>query len=122
MTETKTGSSQAYVVYRPSYFSQCKALTQARKEYPELNAAHVHVLQQTLNRLENAFVAMWDKGQGFPRFKSTKRMRSFVYPQLGVKPLKENAVKLPKIVWVKMRVSRLIPEGFELKDEQEEKG
>ncbi len=100
---------------RPSYFSQCKALTQARKEYPELNAVHVHVLQQTLNRLENAFVAMWDKGHGFPRFKSTKRMRSFVYPQLGVNPLKENAVKLPKIGWVKMRVSRPIPEGFELK-------
>ncbi len=100
---------------RPSYFSQCKALTQARKEYPELNAVHVHVLQQTLNRLENAFVAMWNKRHGFPRFKSTKRMRSFVYPQLGVNPLKENAVKLPKIGWVKMRVSRPIPKGFELK-------
>ena len=58
---------------------------------------------------------MWDRGHGFPRFKSTKRMRSFTYPQLGVNPLKKNAVKLPKIGWVKMRQSRPIPEGFELK-------
>ena len=60
-------------------------------------------------------MAMWDRGYGFPRFKSTKRMRSFTYPQLGVNPLRENAVKLPKIGWVKMRQSRPIPEGFELK-------
>ncbi len=36
---------------RPSYFGQCKALTQARKEYPELGAVHVHVLQQTQRAL-----------------------------------------------------------------------
>ncbi len=57
-------------VKRPNYLTQCKALTQARKDYPELGAVHVHVLQHTLSRLENAFVAMWDRGHGFPRFKS----------------------------------------------------
>ncbi len=100
---------------RPTYYTQCKALTQARKDFEELGNVHVHVLQHTLKRLENAFVAMWDRGYGFPRFKSTKRMRSFTYPQLGVSPLKEGAVKLPKIGWVKMRQSRPIPKGFELK-------
>lgn len=99
---------------RPTYLTQCKSLTQARKDYPELGAVHVHVLQHTLKRLENAFVAMWDRGHGFPRFKSTKRMRSFTYPQLGTSPLKQGAVKLPKIGWVKMRRSRPIPFGFEL--------
>ena len=100
---------------RPTYLTQCKALTQARKDFEELRNVHVHVLQYTLKRLENAFVAMWDRGHGFPRFKSTKRMRSFTYPQLGVKPLKEGAVKLPKIGWVRMRQSRPVPQGFELK-------
>ncbi len=100
---------------RPTYLTQCKALTKARKEFEELGKVHVHVLQHTLKRLENAMGAMWDRGHGFPRFKSTKRMRSFTYPQLGVKPLKEGAVKLPKIGWVKMRQSRSIPEGYELK-------
>ncbi len=100
---------------RPNFASQCRALTQARKEFPELGNVHVHVLQETLKRLENAFVAMWDRGHGFPRFKSTNRMRSFNFKQMGVKPLKDGAVKLPKIGWVKMRQSRPIPEGFELK-------
>jgi putative transposase len=99
---------------RPTYLTQCKSLTQARKDYPELGAVHVHVLQHTLKRLENAFVAMWERGHGFPRFKTTKRMRSFTYPQLGKNPLRQGAVKLPKIGWVKMRQSRPIPEGFEL--------
>jgi putative transposase len=100
---------------RPTYLTQCKALTQARKDFEELGSVHVHVLQHTLKRLENAFVSMWDRGHGFPRFKSTRRMRSFTYPQLGVNPLKEGAVKLPKIGWVKMHQSREIPDGFELK-------
>ncbi len=34
---------------------------------------------------------------------------------MGVKPLKQGAVKLPKIGWVKMHQSRDIPEGLELK-------
>ncbi len=100
---------------RPNFASQCRALTIARKDFPSLGIVHVHVLQETLKRLENAFVAMWDRGHGFPRFKSTKRMRSFNFKQMGINPLKDGAVKLPKIGWVKMRQSRPIPEGFELK-------
>ncbi len=100
---------------RPNFASQCRALTQARKEFPELGAVHVHVLQEALKRLETAFVAMWERGHGFPRFKSTNRMRSFNFKQMGVNPLRDGAVKLPKIGWVKMRQSRPIPEGFELK-------
>ena len=111
--------SQEYIISadakRPNFANQCRSLTQARKDFPELGNVHVHVLQETLKRLEMAFVAMWDKGHGFPRFKSTERMRSFNFKQLGVNPLQEGKVKLPKIGWVKMRQSRPIPEGFELK-------
>ena len=110
---------QEYIIFadakRPTFANQCKALTQARKDFPELGAVHVHVLQETLRRLENAFVAMWDRKLGFPRFKSTNRMRSFNFKQMGVNPLKDGAVKLPKIGWVKLRQSRPIPNGFELK-------
>ena len=110
---------QEYIVpadtKRPTFASQCKALTKARKDFEELGNVHVHVLQETLKRLENAFVAMWDRGHGFPRFKSTRRMRSFNFKQTGVKPLRKGAVKLPKIGWVKMHQSRDIPEGFKLK-------
>jgi Transposase and inactivated derivatives len=100
---------------RPTYVSQCKGLTQARATIPTLKAVQVHVLQQTLKRLERAFVSMWEQKHGFPRFKKVGAMRSFVFPQMGVEPIKNSAVKLPKIGWVKFRQSRLIPHGAALK-------
>ncbi len=98
---------------RPTYASQCKALTSAKKVDPELQIPHIHVLQQTLRQLEAAFVAMWERGHGFPRFK--KKMRSFVYPDVKQSAVELGRVKLPKIGWVRMRMSRPLPEGFILK-------
>lgn len=102
---------------RPAFARQCKTLTEAKKSIPELKLPHTHVLQQVLRQLEAAFVAMWERGHGFPRFK--KRMRSFVFPQLNLESVKRfdggDWVNLPKIGLVKMRLSRPIPEGFEVK-------
>lgn len=98
---------------RPTFYSQCKSLALAKTTNPELKIPHTHVLQQALRTLEAAFVAMWERVHGFPRFK--KRMRSFVYPQLNKVPVKGEMLNLPKIGWVKMRLSRPIPDGYELK-------
>lgn len=102
---------------RPTFARQCKALAQAKKSIGELKLPHTHVLQQVLRQLEAAFVAMWERGHGFPRFK--KRMRSFVFAQLNSESVRrfDNAdwVNLPKIGWVKMNLSRPIPQGFEVK-------
>ena len=102
---------------RPTFARQCKSLAFAKKLIPELKLPHTHVLQQTLRQLEAAFVAMWQRGHGFPRFK--KRMRSFVFPQLNLESVKrfDNAdwVNLPKIGPVKMHLSRPIPQGFDVK-------
>jgi putative transposase len=100
---------------KPTYHRQAKELTKAKKTNPNLKAVNAQVLQQVLMQLEQAFTNRWERGFGFPRFKKRGRMRSFVFPQLGVNPLSEDAVKLPVIGWVKMRVSRPIPDGFELK-------
>ena len=100
---------------RPTYASQCKSLTQARATIPALEAVQVHVLQQTLKRLERAFVSMWEQKHGFPRFKKLGTMRSFVFPQLGVTPVKNGAVKLPKIGWIKFRQSRPMPDDAVVK-------
>ena len=100
---------------KPSYARQCKSLAAAKKDIPTLALPHTHVLQQALRTLEASFVAMWERGHGFPRFKKPGRMRSFLFPQMGVNPIQGNKLKLPKIGSVKMRVSRPIPEGFELK-------
>ncbi len=98
---------------RPNYFSQAKRLTTAKKIYHELTIPHVHVLQQTLRQLEAAFVSMWERGHGFPRFK--KKMRSFIYPDVKDKAVEPGKVKLPKIGWVRMRMSRDLPKGYTLK-------
>ena len=93
---------------RPTYASQCKSLTAAKENIPTLKAVQSQVLQQTLKRLEQAFVSMWERNFGFPRFKKLGTFRSFVFPQLGKSPLKKGMVNLPKIGWVKFRQSREI--------------
>lgn len=100
---------------RPTYASQCKSLTEARKKIPALGEVQSQVLQQTLKRLEQAFVSMWEQNHGFPRFKKPGRMKSFVFPQLGKAPLKQGAIKLPVIGWVKFRQSREIPNDASIK-------
>lgn len=100
---------------RPTFASQCKSLTAARKENEYLKRVNAQSLQQTLRRLEKAFVSMWEQNHGFPRFKKTGRMRSFSFPQLGVNPLANGFVKLPVIGAVKMRQSRNVPDGGVIK-------
>lgn len=100
---------------KPTFASQCKALTEERAKNPLLKAVHSQVLQQVLRQLEKAFVRMREQKYGFPRFKKEGRMRSFLFPQLGKDPLRGNCINLPSIGSVKMRVSRPVPDGFILK-------
>ncbi len=73
------------------------------------------MLQQVLRTLDRAFEDMRGKKLGFPRFKNKYRMRSFVFPQLGKNPINGNLLKLPQLGWIRLRLSRSIPEGFEIK-------
>ena len=100
----------------PNYARECKSLTIAKAEFPELATVNAQALQQMLKRLEAAFVDMKRKGMGFPRFKNRYRMRSFVYPQLGKgQLLKGNQVKLPQLGVLTYVKSREIPDGFVVK-------
>ncbi len=96
---------------RPTYSTQCKALTAYRKTSPALQRINAQALQQVLRRLEKAFVSMWEQNHGFPRFKKRGTMRSFVFPQLGLNPIQNSSVKLPVIGWVRFWQSRAIPDG-----------
>lgn len=71
----------------PTYASQCKALTKARKILLNLQAANAQVLQQVLQTVEKAFIGMWEQERGFPRFKKPGRMRSVVFPQFKTSPV-----------------------------------
>jgi putative transposase len=100
----------------PNYATQCKSLTKAKAEFPELATVNAQALQQVLKKLEAAFVDMKRKGMGFPRFKNRYRMRSFVYPQLGKgQLLRGNQIKLPQLGWLEYVKSREIPDGFVVK-------
>ena len=99
----------------PNYHKQAKQLTEAKNQYPQLKTVHSQVLQQVLRTLDRAWDDMKARGFGFPRFKNKYRMRSFVFPQLGKEPIRDDAIKFPKLGWVKWRQSRPIPEGFEVK-------
>lgn len=99
----------------PSYHTQAKRLTLAKEQFPLLKDVHSQVLQQVLRMLDRAFEDMRAKKLGFPRFKNKYRMRSFVFPQLGKNPIQGSFLKLPQLGWVRLRLSRSIPEGFEIK-------
>ena len=102
----------AYAPY-PNYHEQCKSLTRAKANFPELSTVNAQALQQVLKKLEAAFVDMKRKGMGFPRFKNRYRMRSFVYPQLGRgQLLRGNQIKLPQLGVLTYVKSREIPDGF----------
>ncbi len=100
---------------RPTFASQCKSLTAARKSNEYLGKVNAQSLQQTLRRLEKAFVSMWEQNHGFPRFKKNGQMRSFSFPQLGKNPLQNGQIKLPVLGKVKLRQSRSIPDSGILK-------
>lgn len=102
-------------VPRPTYSSQCKALTAYRKTSPALQRVNAQVLQQTLRRLEKAFVSMWEQNHGFPRFKKQGALRSLSFPQLGTTFHQGNRFKLPVIGSIKFCQSRPIPQGAIIK-------
>lgn len=99
----------------PNYHVQAKGLTEAKKQIPQLALIHSQVLQQTLRTLDRAWDDMKARGFGFPRFKNRYRMKSFLFPQLGKDPIRKDAIKLPQLNWVKWRMSKPIPNGFEVK-------
>ena len=98
---------------KPTYCRQAASLAQAKKTRPWLKEPQSHVLQQVLRDLEAAFVRLWERGPGFPRFK--KRMKSFCFPQPNQQVLSAGRINLPKIGWVKLRQSRALPDGAVVK-------
>jgi putative transposase len=99
----------------PNYGTQSSQLTQAKKTNPWLKSGNAQAMQQTLRKLERAFNDMKAKGMGFPRYK--KKYRSFnllsnKFEMVG------NYLKMPLLKNIKLRKSRDIPDGFQIKQVQ----
>jgi putative transposase len=92
------------------YPGLAKLLVQWKKssQYAYLAKAHAQILQQALKDLDRAFQNFFVKRAGFPKFKKKGRKDSFRYPQ-GFKLDQLNSrIWLPKIGWVRFRLSRPI--------------
>ena len=90
------------------YADLCKALTEwkAQPETRWLNETPSQALQQSLKNLERAYKNFFEKRADFPRFKKKGQHDSFRYPQ-GVKLDQGNSrIFLPKLGWLRVRLSR----------------
>jgi len=84
-----------------------KMLPNLKKENEWLKEVNAQSLQQTQKHLDSAFKRFFREKKGFPKFKSRKNpVQSFSVPQNYKVDFNNNRVKLPKIGWVKTKLSR----------------
>ena len=104
---------------RVGQFEQMRQVTALKKEFPEYQTVHAHVLQNVIKKLnrsfENFFRRCKEGGKvGFPRFKGRDRYDSFQFNNTGFS-LSGRYLQLSKIGNVKVRLSRDLPEGAVIK-------
>jgi putative transposase len=76
-------------------------------EFEWLKDVNSQSLQQTNKNLDSAFKRFFREKKGFPKFKSKKNpLQSFGVPQNYKVDFDNNRVKLPKIGWIKTKLSR----------------
>lgn len=92
-----------------NYNALAGRLTDLRADITWLGDAPIHPLQQTLRDQEAAFAKFFSGKAGFPRFKA-KGTDGFRYPDPKQFSLAGDWLKLPKLGWVKLRLSRPLPE------------
>jgi putative transposase len=92
------------IISYPSQASQIKFL---REQFPFLAEVPFHALQAALENLDEAYQNFFH-GAGFPRFKSKKEGDSFTEKDKKEFDYNGQAVRLPKIGWVRYFNSRRI--------------
>jgi putative transposase len=82
-------------------------LPDLKKEFEWLTEVNSQSLQQTNRNLDSAFTRFFREKKGFPKFKSRKNpLQTFGIPQHYKVDFDNNRVKLPKIGWIKTKLSR----------------
>jgi putative transposase len=77
-----------------------------KKQYPWLSRAPHHALQHVLRGLDAAFGRFFAGSGGYPRFKSRGERDSVHFPDSKQFSVEGDWVKLPKLGWVRFRLSR----------------
>ncbi|MEV0703226.1 RNA-guided endonuclease TnpB family protein [Saccharopolyspora sp. NPDC050389] len=93
---------------------QCAGLTEARKEHAWLKDLPAQCAQQVLRQLDTAYDNFWNPNHpaGFPQFKRKHHRQGVTFPGQAVQVRRVSRrmaqVRLPKIGWVRFRLSRPI--------------
>ncbi|MEV0054019.1 transposase [Saccharopolyspora shandongensis] len=93
---------------------QCFDLTEARREHAWLRDLPAQCAQQVLRQLDTAYDNFWSviHPAGFPQFKKKSLRQSMTFPGQAVEVRRVSRrmaqAKLPKLGWVRFRMSRLI--------------
>ena len=94
-----------------SAFTLMTELTQLKKqeEYSWLNLSVAQSLQQSIVNMDKAFTRFFKQKRGFPKFKSKHIGTHHVgFPQNTKIDFEGGKVSLPKLGWVKTKISREI--------------
>lgn len=93
-----------------NYVTQARELTALRAEVDFVRAVHVTPLQRTLKALDEAYRRAWEAKGGYPQPKKKGIHDAFSYAGREIAfetiNLRWGRVRLPKIGWVKLRLTR----------------
>lgn len=97
------------------YAALCARLTLWRREKDWLADAPIHPLQQSLRDLDAAIGRFFEGLAAYPRFKSRGR-ESLRFPDPKQFELDGEWVRLPKLGWMRLRLSRPLPSDARLRN------
>lgn len=99
-----------------SYMDQCKALTECRRDIPEMAELPKNIQRWTLKRLDDAFSAFFKRAKsrngkaGFPRFRSRERWSSFGFAEFSGIRIDGNRIRFAGM-GIRINLTRATPEG-----------
>ena len=88
------------------YAEQCAQLVELKAAYPWLREVPSHTLQQSLRDLDRAFRNFYAGTGRYPRYKRRGRHDAFRFPDPAQIRVKGGHVRLPKLGWCALRLSR----------------
>jgi putative transposase len=98
----------------PNMYEQSRQLTEARKENPWLAAGSINIQQQALRDLHRAFEGFFRGTHGYPTWRTRGKNEGVGITGRDVKikaySAAWSAAWVPKIGWIKFKLSRPLPE------------
>ena len=98
-----------------NYYDQANELKNLKRceGFEWIKDSPAQILQQSLKDLDKAFKSFWRSGFGFPKYKKKGLGEGFRFPdpkqfEVMMVSRKKAMVKLPKVGWVKFRMSRKV--------------